>query len=66
MAIAFGIGFGVLFLSLIAYFVYRNTGDGAGEESIEMPEWFGMIGPSLAIGVLGFIIGAIVIGLIKK
>jgi hypothetical protein len=33
---------------------------------ISIPEWLSNIGPSIAIAVIGFIVGAIVIGLIKK
>jgi len=69
IAIAFGIGFGLLILSLLAYFVsIYSTGEGSFPEGdvISIPEWMSNIGPSIAIAVIGFIVGAIVIGLIKK
>jgi hypothetical protein len=69
IAIAFGIGFGLLILSLLAYFVsIYSTGEGSFPEGdvISIPEWMSNIGPSIAIAVIGFVVGAIVIGLIKK
>jgi Na+-transporting methylmalonyl-CoA/oxaloacetate decarboxylase gamma subunit len=69
IAIAFGIGFGLLILSLLAYFVsIYSTGEGSFPEGdvISIPEWMSNIGPSIAIAVIGFIVGAIAIGLIKK
>lgn len=69
IAIAFGIGFGLLILSLLAYFVsIYSTGEGSFPKGdvISIPEWISNIGPSVAIGILGFIVGAIAIGLIKK
>jgi hypothetical protein len=69
IAIAFGIGFGLLILSLLAYFVsiYSTGGDGFPPGPvISIPEWFSSIGPNIAIALIGFIFGAIVYGLIKK
>lgn len=68
IAIAFGIGFGLLILSLLAYFVsVYSTGEDSFEGPvISIPEWFSSIGPTIGIAVIGFIFGAIVIGLIKK
>lgn len=69
IAIAFGIGFGLLILSLLAYFVsiYSTGGDGFPPGPvIGLPEWFSSIGPNIAIAIIGFVFGAIVYGLIKK
>ena len=69
IAIAFGIGFGLLILSLLAYFVsiYSTGGDGFPPGPvISIPEWFSSIGPNIAIALIGFVFGAIVYGLIKK
>jgi hypothetical protein len=69
IAIAFGIGFGLLILSLLAYFVsIYSTGEGSFPKGdvISIPEWISNIGPSIAIAIIGFIVGAIAIGLIKK
>jgi len=69
IAIAFGIGFGLLILSLLAYFVsvYSTGGDGFPPGPvIGLPEWFSSIGPNIGIALIGFVFGAIVYGLIKK
>lgn len=68
IAIAFGIGFGLLILSLLAYFVsvYSTSGNSFEEPVISIPEWFSSIGPNIAIALIGFVFGAIVYGLIKK
>ena len=69
IAIAFGIGFGLLILSLLAYFVsIYSTGEGSFPKGdvISIPEWISSIGPNVAIAIIGFIVGAISIGLIKK
>jgi len=69
IAIAFGIGFGLLILSLLAYFVsiYSTGGDGFPRGPvIFIPEWFSSIGPNIGIALIGFVFGAIVYGLIKK
>jgi hypothetical protein len=69
IAIAFGIGFGLLILSLLAYFVsiYSTGGDSFPPGPvISIPEWFSSIGPNIAIALIGFVFGAIVYGLIKK
>lgn len=69
IAIAFGIGFGLLILSLLAYFVSRySTGGDSFPPGpvISIPEWFSSIGPNIGIAVIGFVFGAIVYGLIKK
>ena len=67
IAIAFGIGFGLLILSLLAYFVSRYSTDESFEGPVvELPEWLSSIGPNIGIALIGFVFGAIVYGLIKK
>jgi hypothetical protein len=69
IAIAFGIGFGLLILSVLAYFVsIYSTGDDSFPDGdvVTLPDWMTSTSPGIAFAVSGFILGAIVVGVMKK